>query len=119
MSTSRHESVFSMRDPPARMARGGSAEAPPPTVGAKERNSQHVEAVLPTRIEGAVLQTSETTSSKTGTRTTPDKSRDQATSSSAIGSSGGEHADKPAEVQGKNVWYSGVHGRMPRTQGIW
>ena len=89
-------------------------ETPPPTVGAKDRNSQHVEAVLPTRIEGAVLQTSETTSSRTGTRTTPDKSRDQATSSSAIGSSGGEHADKPAEAQGKNIWYSGVHGRMPR-----
>ena len=61
---------------------------------AKERNSQLVEAVP---------QTSETTLSRTGTRTTPNKSN-QATSSSAIGSSGGEHADKLAEptVQGKN-----------------
>ena len=105
MSRSRQENpVFlSVRDTPARLARGGSAEAPqgdvetpPSTVEAKERNSQHVEAVSPTRIEEAVHQTSETTSPRTGTRTTPNKSIDQATSSSAIGSSGGEHADKPA-----------------------
>ena len=93
-----------MRDTPARSARGGSAEAPqgdvetpPPTVEAEERKSQHVEAVPPTRVEAAVPQTSERTTSRTGTRTTPNKSIDQATSSSAIGSSGGEHADKCAE----------------------
>ena len=106
MSISRHENpVFlSMRGTPPRLARGGSAaaprgdvETPPPTVEAKDRNSKHVEAVLPTRIEEAVPQTSETTLSRTGRRTTPDKPTDQATSSSAIGSSGGEHADKLAE----------------------
>ena len=94
MSRSRHENpVFlSMRDTPARLARGGSAEAPqgdvetpPPTVEAKERNSQHVEAVP---------QTSETTSSKN--RDTND-TKQVNTSSNKFQSSGDEHADKPAE----------------------
>ena len=63
-----------------------------------------VEAMHPTRIEEAVHQISETTLSRTGTRTTPNTSRNQATSSSAIGSSGGEHANKLAEptVEGDN-----------------
>ena len=60
-SRSRHENpVFqSMRDTPARLARGGSAEAPhgdvetpPPTVEAKERNSQLVKAMPPIKNRG-------------------------------------------------------------------
>ena len=52
----------------------------------------------PTRFEEAVLQTNETIlSGAADTHTTPDKPINQATSSSAIGSSGGDDAEKPAD----------------------
>ena len=85
------QALLGMRDTQRVLAHGGFAEAPP--VEARGENSQKVEAVPQTRVEEAVLRTSETSpSGAADTQMTPDKPVDQATSSRAIGSIGGKHA---------------------------
>ena len=91
--------LLSMRGTPARLAHGGPAEPrgvvepTPPLV--EPSGSRNVEAGPPTRVH----QTRQATRSRAAAaQTTPDGPMHQAaSSSSAIVSSGGEHAKRPAD----------------------
>ena len=99
--SSRHQ-----RGTPARLAHGGTAEAPrvvaeppPPLVETRAGSPQDAGAVPPTRVAEATPYTRETTpSGAAAAQPTPDEPTNQATtSSSAIVSSGGDHPKRPAD----------------------
>ena len=90
--------LLSMRGTPARLAHGGPAE-PRGVVEPREESSRNVEARTRTRVEEAVFRTRQPTpSGAAAAQKTPDVPMHQAaSSSSAIVSSGGEHAKRLAD----------------------
>ena len=96
--------LLSMRGTPSRLAHGGPAE--PRDVPVEPSASRNVETRSPTRVEETVPQTTQATPSgaQTAQTATPNVPMRQATSSSsAIVSSGGEHAKRSADppVEGR------------------